>query len=454
MERFLKGTLIVLLAVTVAGRWAAAGAVIRDVRSHHYPAEGRTRVVIDCSEKTSYSVSEKPAYVVVTLLGAGIDTERERGTEGIPQRIRLLKVGKGAAAYISLRTPAQVRHFRVAPSGDNRNHRIVMDFLASGLAAEPEKRRKCIVLDPGHGGWNTGARGSGRYSSLVEKDIVLDISGRVRRLFEKNDRGGSTRVVMTRTADVLPFIPNGKPNQEPPARSQLTYRRRDLNGRVDFTGQKAAMYGRDNTIFVSLHCNWAKARTAHGYEVYVADDRAVASGEGRDLVERENAGGGGAAIDPRLAAAIRSDAKKNSRLLASSLLQEFWKVGGMAPHGPNQGLHEANFMVLRTLDCPAVLVEIGYLSNYYDAKRLASSSFRDEVAISIYNAIVDYFRKRDGGYPLGFAALPKRREYTVRSGDTLVGIARQFNISYRQIMQENGMRKATIYPGQVLRIPH
>lgn len=433
---------------------AWAGQAIKGIRHAHYAEENRTRLVLDCASRPTYSVATRSSHVVVTVLGAKIETRAEARISGLPERVRLETVSTGAAAVISFREPVQVSHFHEAPNSTYPNHRIVLDFRSRGLGREKPKQGKCVVVDPGHGGWNKGAAGRGRYAALVEKDIVLDVGRKLSALFEENDPQGTTKVYLTRTADVLPFIANGKPDQGPALSKQLPYRRKDLEGRVRFGEEKAAAYGRENTVFVSLHANWARNTAAHGFQVYIANDEAVARGEERrELEERENAGRKATTLDPRVARLIRSQSRERSALLARSLLRSLDTVEGMAPYGQNNGLHYANFAVLQTLDCPAALVEIAFLSNSQDARRLGSGLFRQEVARAVYNAVVSYFKQQDPGYPLPVLTAPRHMEYTVKAGDTLSSIASRFNTNYRSIMLLNGLKTATIYPGQVLKIP-
>jgi len=432
---------------------AGAAPSIEAVRHGHYPEESRTRVVIDCSSRPIYSVAARSSYVVVTILDAKIATERELPVTGVPERVRVEPVGNGAAVIITFKNPVQVSHFCEPPSEPYPHHRIVLDFRLRRPPSPPAESRKCIVIDPGHGGWNNGAEGSGRYSYLLEKDIVLDVARRVHDLFAANDTAGKTALFLTRTTDVLPFLPNGRPEQGPPLNRRLPYRRRDLLGRVRFAEEKASLFGRDNTVFVSLHVNWAPNSRAQGFQVYVANDEAVARGQQREIEARENAGDRSSPLDPRVARLLRSRALETSTFLARCMLADLDRIRGMEPYGRDGGLHHANFLVLQTLDCPAVLVEMAFLSNSGDSRRLADQFFREDLGRSVYNSIVTYFKRRDPAFTLPLLAPPTHLEYTVRSGDTLVGIASKFNTDYRAIMRLNGLRSATIHPGQVLRIP-
>jgi len=221
---------------------------------------------------------------------------------------------------------------------------------------------------------------------------------------------------------------------------------------VAFAEDKVGRYGRENSVFISIHANWASASRAHGYEVYIADSKAYSTGERRLLQEREDAGDGSVdRMSPRVADAIRSRAKKSSRRLATAMASWLGRLPGMTFHGGDKGLAEANFVVLRTLAMPAVLVEVGFLSNPEEAARLRGSAFRQRVAESIYNAIVEYMRSVDVRYPLDL--LPMEVSYSVKKGDNLSNIASAHGVTVANLMAVNRLGSSKIVPGMILRIP-
>ncbi len=169
-----------------------------------------------------------------------------------------------------------------------------------------------VVLDPGHGGKDTGAIGIG---GVREKDLNLAVALKVRKLLQS--RGVDVR--MTRSGDK--FV--------------------SLNGRVGF----AARVGAD--LFVSIHADAARRRSARGYTVYV----------------------------PR---ARRTQAKT----LATGMLRQMGNTGL-----PSRGIRPANFRVLANTTCPAVLLEMGYLTNRSDVRRLQGRQFQNSCANAVADSI-------------------------------------------------------------------
>jgi N-acetylmuramoyl-L-alanine amidase len=431
---------------------ASSATKLLAVRTNHYPEEKKTRIVFDCSDRREFTVSTRALNTIVTFKDTPVPEPKWlRFGEGLVDEVRFEKVGDDVAAVLTLsRSAASCRHYYLAPTKEFPNHRVVLDFLAGSGAVT---QKKCVILDPGHGGWNDGCRGRGKNYSLVEREIVLDVAKRVEKLFNERDRTGSTDVFLTRTGDYLPFASKGKPDQEPKSdKSRLQNRRESLNGRVAYAEGKSGRYGRENSVFISIHANWASVSRVHGYEVYVANSSAYSSGKLRLLREREDAGEESAdKISPRVADAIRSRAGKSSRRLATGLAHWMDQLPGMTYHGGDKGLDDANFVVLRTLAMPAVLLEVGFLSNSAEAARFRSTAFRQRVAESIYNAIVEYLRVADARYPL--RTIPMEVSYTVKKGDNLTGIASAHGVTAASLMAANQLGSSKITPGMVLRIP-
>ena len=167
-----------------------------------------------------------------------------------------------------------------------------------------------VVIDPGHGGHDSGTRSR---SGLAEKDAALAVAGHL----EARLRAAGFHTVMTRDSDV--FIP--------------------LDTRAQISNSQR------NAIFVSVHFNDARSRSAHGIEVHYKSTYA------RDIAQR---------IEGRL------DSMSSDR-----------------------GIHTANFAVLRKNRFPAVLVECGFLSNASEAKRCANDGYRDQIAEKIAEAIIE-----------------------------------------------------------------
>jgi len=224
---------------------------------------------------------------------------------------------------------------------------------------------KTIVLDPGHGGKDPGA--VGRIIGLQEKNIVLNITKKVKELLEKNL---DVKVLLTRHDDR--FV--------------------SLGDRTDFANNNQA------DIFVSIHCNAAYNTKASGSEVYYLstaqthEARAVEAME-NEVIKFEDQESISRYTDLDF---ILYDMRQTEYLNESSELSEMCQkqlVNTLSTK--NNGVRQANFYVLRGAFMPAVLVEVAYLSNKYEEKKLLSKDFQEKAAKAIYTSIKQFKDKYD-----------------------------------------------------------
>jgi N-acetylmuramoyl-L-alanine amidase len=217
-----------------------------------------------------------------------------------------------------------------------------------------------IVLDPGHGGHDTGAIGP---SGLMEKDVVVDLALRLRGLL--TERLG-IRVIMTRTEDV--FVP--------------------LQERTAIANRAKADF------FVSLHVNAAPKRGAGGFETFYftrepSDSDARASAQRENLVIEGNAAAG-TGIESLLKTtladmAVARDMRESSELAELVLisLDSLLKV-------ENRGVKSGPFYVLATAAMPAILVESAFITNPKEERKLTQGGYRQRVAEALYAGIAKY----------------------------------------------------------------
>lgn len=182
----------------------------------------------------------------------------------------------------------------------------------SGGLKNTSKTFETVVVDAGHGGKDTGAYR--RYGG-AEKYATLDVARRLERKLRESE----LRTVMTRSSDV--FI--------------------SLDQRVAIENRQK------NSIFVSIHFNDSRRRSARGFETYYNSPMSV------ELAQR----------------------------IQSKLMT--------IPRSANGGVHHANFRVLRLANYPAVLVECGYLSNRSEGREARDAQFRELLADKIAEAIVE-----------------------------------------------------------------
>jgi N-acetylmuramoyl-L-alanine amidase len=226
-----------------------------------------------------------------------------------------------------------------------------------------------IVVDPGHGGSETGAIGPG---GLQEKDATLEIA---KRLAATLPRVLPCRIVLTRDTDVQ--IP--------------------LDDRASIANHEKA------DLFLSVHANSSRAASARGSETYYlsleASDRLA-----QEVAKEENQAGAAAApaaagtsanpaLDFVLWDLAQSAHLKESSELAEAIQTELNAVSNTG----NRGIKQAPFRVLVGATMPAVLVESAFISNLEEEKKLRSPEFQQAVADAVARAVARFFAKRQPG---------------------------------------------------------
>jgi N-acetylmuramoyl-L-alanine amidase len=215
-----------------------------------------------------------------------------------------------------------------------------------------------IIIDPGHGGKDPGSIG---YKGTKEKDITLDVAKRLAKKIQKNLK---VKTILTRDEDVWMRLQD---------RTRLA---NDKNGR----------------LFISIHANSVEDRRASGFETYMIGTNKNAAAV--RTAARENAvldleGTNSAKLtDEDLITATMAQAgfAKQSEQFAALVQEEMNK----RVQSKNRGVKQAGFYVLMGASMPNVLIELGFLSNPNEEKKLNSSSYRDMLATSIYYAILKY----------------------------------------------------------------
>ncbi len=222
-------------------------------------------------------------------------------------------------------------------------------------------RVKTICLDAGHGGHDPGARGS----RSSEKDVALRVVLRLGEKIEKELPG--VKVVYTRTTDVF----------------------KDLYARPAIANKQNA------DLFISVHCNSFRRRAAQGTETLVCGFNRL---EEQEVAMRENASilleddyEENYNFDPKdpstliVFSLMQRDHRDQSIRLASLMQKEFSRSARV-----NRGVKEQSLAVLATAGMPAVLTEIGFISNPDEEKFMLSSYGQNQIVQNLYDAIVNY----------------------------------------------------------------
>jgi len=215
-----------------------------------------------------------------------------------------------------------------------------------------------VVIDAGHGGFDSGAVGK---NGLQEKEVTLDLA---RRLHRKLTERGRVRSFLTRTGDY--YVP--------------------LSERTVIANQYRA------DLFISIHINANKNRKAHGSETYFCSEKASSREAGRV-----------AALENAVLGYEEKKLRKQGYIDIEQILSAFgqklnWQESGKFAVDfqdrfktelpfKSRGIHSANFFVLRKAKMPAILLEAGFISNPGEEALLAQADFRAKIVTAIARGI-------------------------------------------------------------------
>lgn len=214
-----------------------------------------------------------------------------------------------------------------------------------------------IVIDPGHGGHDTGTIGP---KGLEEKEVVLDVALRLRKLVEQ--RMGSD-VVMTRSDDT--FIP--------------------LEERTAIANQRSA------DLFISIHANASHDPSARGIEVYYLNF--TSDPNSLETAARENATSQESVYQlqdliKKIALTEKIQESSEFARQVDHSLESAETRGGTSP--PDRGLKKAPFVVLIGANMPSILCEISFLTNPRDERLLRQPQYRQQIAEGLYRGVARY----------------------------------------------------------------
>jgi N-acetylmuramoyl-L-alanine amidase len=239
---------------------------------------------------------------------------------------------------------------------------VCLALVAASADARPERRRRVdpprppaspasiVVLDPGHGGSNPGARGIGYH----EKELTLALAGRVADRL----RARGVDVRLTRTGD----------------------RTLTLRQRVEIANRAPA------DVFVSIHANASPSRSRRGFETFVLPPHGV-DVEGRAL--RDGATTPRPGVDPDIALVLDDVERGASQWEAADLAARMQRAlrarrGAAGDRGVRQEVHH----VLLGATMPAILVEVGFLDHPLEGQELADPQIQDQLADALAEAIL------------------------------------------------------------------
>ncbi len=354
-----------------------------------------TRIVIDLAQSATgklISGGEGARELVLDFPKLDVAASEGRG-QGLVGAYNITKTAGGTRLKLALNETAVVdRRFLLAPAEGVKNYRYVIDLKAHGGVKSPAPRtpslvpapapppvstavkpagqlvavapaprsvnlRKVIVIDAGHGGHDPGALGA----NAREKDITLAAAKALKKRLEAT---GRYRAVMTRDGDA--YIP--------------------LENRV----QIARRAGAD--LFISLHADAGGNKSTRGASVYTLSDEGSAKvarsvNTNSDWFIDVDVPGGAKAVREILFDLTQRATRNRSAAFAELLID---KVGDEAPL-LTRAHRDARYVVLFAPDVPAVLLEMGFITNSADERLLTDPDKRAKVVDAIAGAIDEYF---------------------------------------------------------------
>lgn len=236
--------------------------------------------------------------------------------------------------------------------------RLIQDTTVPKLVDYTPKETHLIILDAGHGGKDPGAIGP---SGLQEKEVVLDITLRVKNVLEKK----GFEIVMTRDKDI--FI--------------------SLNERTEIASKTKA------DLFVSIHANSNPSKGIQGLEVYTLKDLNAEDKKEEQRLNNRNLLLNCLEVDKNnsdvsniIADMLYTHKQNDADILALNLSA---KTTGLLK-ARNLGRKKSRFYVLRNTLIPSILVEVGFLTNPKEENLLSTPAYRQRIAIGLANSIVEH----------------------------------------------------------------
>ena len=375
---------VICVGFLAAGRGLASGAVGEVLRVRLGGDAAHTRVVVDLDRTSRGQViqSGDAGKVVVSLAGVAPPRGLEGAGTGLVRGWRVAGAGAASRVELDLAASAEIERRFVLPPGDGIAHyRYVIDLKATGRALAPSARvpesraarpaeKPLIFIDAGHGGRDPGARGA----AVNESAVTLAAA---QALKQELERTGRYRVRMTRDSDAYVH----------------------LNRRVAIARQAGA------DLFISLHADAGADPATRGASVYTLSEqgagRAVREFTRGDNWQRSlNLPGRDPSVDRILLDMTQRATQNRSAQLARTLLGE---LEG-ADHPLLRRSHrDAGLAVLLAPDVPAVLLEMGFITNPEDERLLNDARARRRLMRAVAEGIDRYFREPAGAVQMASA---------------------------------------------------
>ena len=335
----------------------------------------RVEILLDSKVRYKTLVLDNPPRIVIDLVGT-VNTRPQFPvkSERIKQIRHAVRDRKNYRLVFDLFKREKFRHY--FSSEKSGKQRLIVELGNWQDAAidpgTPILRDVIVVIDPGHGDKDPGAvgkfkvKGKPGMSNVLEKDIVLAVS---KLLQTKLNKIPGITVRLTREDDS--FIA--------------------LRERIRISQE----YNAD--LFLSLHADALKQKTVSGSSVYVLSENAATSEMARWLAESHNAPWSVAGVDlnnkDKEVVVILADLSQTATLQSSlDFARIMLQVLNSGVQLRTKNIEAADFAVLKSLDVPSILVELGYLSNPQEVKKLKNQSYQNSIAGLLMQGIKQYLQ--------------------------------------------------------------
>jgi len=396
-------------------------------------------MVLDVSESMKYEIVDhkNPHRLAIDIKNANLKVDLAK-LELPGKLVKGIRSGQQPdntlRLVLDLSEAIKFKHFTLQPHQDY-GHRLVVDLLdkdakkqvikTADSVIKNKNRDIIIAIDAGHGGEDPGAIGP---KGTREKAVTLEVAKRLAKLINA-EKG--YKAVLTRKSDYYVGL------------------------------EKRTKLARENKadLFISLHADGFTDPRVRGASVWTLSNKGANTEMGKWLEQREKSSdllGGVESLQDkdRLVAQVLLDLSMHysvgESLKAAESVRLELKNRMAKMHGKT--LRKAAFMVLRMPDIPAMLVEMAFISNPTEEKRLNTSAEQNKVARAVLAGVKKYFRANPPDGTL-IASLSKSKSYQVKRGDTLSEIAATFGISTKRLKSHNKLKSNSLRIGQTLSIP-
>ncbi len=390
-RRSVTACLAVLAVSTFWSQFALAQDPARLLGLRYKAYDTHTRVVLDLDRavrQKNFTLSS-PSRIVVDLPDTQVARELASsfGSDPLLKGLRSgVREGEDLRLVIETRAAAEAKttyleatagnHFRIvldiAPIGGQqalaKATQTVVTRPAKAVAqrppdeiATPRLEDIVVAIDAGHGGNDPGAVGNHK---TFEKDVVLAIAKRLHRML--SGVSGIKPVLVRENDEYL-----------------------GLKDRVRITRESQA------DLMISLHADAFDQESASGSSVYVLSNQGASAAARRFLAAKQDNRVGGLHLSEQSDALAKilvdlsqSASRETSVGVAESVLRRIGKVNKLH----KKTVERAGFVVLKAPDVPSILVEVGFISNPKEERRLKTTSYQERVAAAIGNGVIDHFK--------------------------------------------------------------